>query len=79
MVNLRSVDLNLLPGFEAVYEERNLTSASHRLAMSQPAASNPVARLRDVFKDERSCATDGASIGRQPRTPSMRSCTAHWV
>jgi LysR family transcriptional activator for leuABCD operon len=52
MINLRSVDLNLLPVFEAVYEERNLTNAAHRLAMSQPAVSNAVARLRDVFNDE---------------------------
>src|SRR6478609_524421 len=52
MINLRSVDLNLLPVFEAVYEERNLTAAADRLAMSQPAVSNAVARLRDVFKDE---------------------------
>ena len=52
MVNLRSVDLNLLPVFEAVYQEQNLTSAADRLAMSQPAVSNAVARLRDVFKDE---------------------------
>ena len=52
MVNLRSVDLNLFPIFEAVYEERNLTSAADRLAMSQPAVSNAVARLRSVFNDE---------------------------
>ncbi|RZL87806.1 MAG: LysR family transcriptional regulator [Variovorax sp.] len=52
MVNLRSVDLNLLPIFEAVYEEQNLTGAADRLAMSQPAVSNAVARLRDVFNDE---------------------------
>jgi DNA-binding transcriptional LysR family regulator len=52
MINLRSVDLNLLPVFEAVYEEQNLTLAAQRLAMSQPAVSNAVARLRDVFGDE---------------------------
>ncbi len=52
MLNLRNVDLNLLPVFEAVHEERNLTRAAERLAMSQPAVSNAVARLRDVFKDE---------------------------
>ncbi|WP_298933835.1 LysR family transcriptional regulator [uncultured Ramlibacter sp.] len=44
--------MNLLPVFEAVYEERNLTSAAHRLAMSQPAVSNAVGRLRAVFNDE---------------------------
>ena len=52
MINLRSVDLNLLPIFEVVYEERNLSSAALRLAMSQPAVSNAVSRLRTVFNDE---------------------------
>jgi DNA-binding transcriptional LysR family regulator len=52
MLNLRSVDLNLLPVLEAVYEERSLTRAAQRLAMSQPAVSNSVARLRTVFNDE---------------------------
>ncbi|WP_213953667.1 MULTISPECIES: LysR substrate-binding domain-containing protein [unclassified Variovorax] len=52
MINLRSVDLNLLPVFEAVYEESSLTGAAQRLSMSQPAVSNAVARLRTVFNDE---------------------------
>ena len=52
MINLRAVDLNLLPVFEAVYEAQSLTIAAQRLAMSQPAVSNAVARLRSVFGDE---------------------------
>ena len=52
MLNLRSVDLNLLPVFEAVYEERNVTKASDRLAMSQPAVSHALARLRSMVGDE---------------------------
>jgi LysR family transcriptional regulator, transcriptional activator for leuABCD operon len=52
MINLRSVDLNLLPVFEAVYEERNMTRAADRLAMSQPAVSNAVARLRSALRDD---------------------------
>jgi LysR family transcriptional regulator, transcriptional activator for leuABCD operon len=52
MINLRSIDLNLLPVFEAVYEERNVTRAAERLAMSQPAVSNAVARLRSAVGDE---------------------------
>jgi DNA-binding transcriptional LysR family regulator len=51
-VNLRSVDLNLLPVFEAVYEERSLSRAAVRLSMTQPAVSHALARLRIVFKDE---------------------------
>lgn len=52
MLNLRSVDLNLLPVFEAVYEEGSLSRAADRLAMTQPAVSHALARLRTVFRDE---------------------------
>jgi hypothetical protein len=44
MLNLRSVDLNPLPVFEAVYEERNVTKASDRLA-TVAGVSHAVARL----------------------------------
>jgi DNA-binding transcriptional LysR family regulator len=52
MLNLRSVDLNLLPVFEAAYEERSLSRAAERLAMTQPAVSHALTRLRAVFRDE---------------------------
>jgi DNA-binding transcriptional LysR family regulator len=52
MFNIRSVDLNLLPVFEAVYEERSLSRAAVRLAMTQSAVSHAVTRLRAVFRDE---------------------------
>lgn len=52
MVNLRGVDLNLIPVFEAVYEERSLSKAAHRLAMTQPAVSRAISRLRTTFKEE---------------------------
>lgn len=52
MLNLRGVDLNLLPVFEATYEERSLSRAATRLAMTQPAVSHSITRLRSLFKDE---------------------------
>lgn len=52
MFNLRSVDLNLLPVFEAAYEERSLSRAAARLAMTQPAVSHAMNRLRILFKDQ---------------------------
>jgi len=52
MFNLRSVDLNLLPVFEAAYEERSLSRAAERLAMTQSAVSHAMTRLRILFKDE---------------------------
>ena len=50
-LNLRSIDLNLLPVFEAVMETRQYTKAAKRLAMSQPAMSAAVQRLRDTLND----------------------------
>jgi DNA-binding transcriptional LysR family regulator len=52
MLNLRSIDLNLLPVFEAAYEEATLSRAAERLAMTQSAVSHALTRLRDVFSDE---------------------------
>lgn len=51
MINLRSVDLNLLTVFEAVYEEHSQVRASERLCMTQPAVSNALARLRYLVND----------------------------
>ena len=52
MFNIRRVDLNLLPVFEAVYEEQSLSRAAVRLAMTQSAVSHAVTRLRALFQDE---------------------------
>ena len=52
MFNIRSVDLNLLPVFEAIYEEKSLSRAATRLAMTQSAVSHALTRLRAVFRDE---------------------------
>lgn len=45
-LNLRSIDLNLLPVFTAVVEEGQLSRAAERLGMSQPAVSAALQRLR---------------------------------
>ncbi|MGA1554382.1 MAG: LysR family transcriptional regulator, partial [Burkholderiaceae bacterium] len=50
-MNLRSVDLNLIPIFDAIFTEGNLTRAAERMAMSQPAMSNALARLRRQARD----------------------------
>src|SRR5690606_38701445 len=52
MVNFRTFDLNLLRVFDAVMRERNLTRAAAQLAITQPAASNALRRLRDTLDDE---------------------------
>ncbi|MCU0942607.1 MAG: LysR family transcriptional regulator [Hydrogenophaga sp.] len=50
--NFRTIDLNLLRVFDEVMAERNLTRAAHNLAMTQPAVSNALRRLRDLLGDE---------------------------
>ena len=49
--NLKNMDLNLLVIFEAIYSNNNISRASERLGMSQPAISNALARLRHSFDD----------------------------
>src|SRR5262245_8771229 len=50
-VNLKNLDLNLLVVFEAIYSAANISHAAEQLAMSQPAVSNALARLRDLLND----------------------------
>ena len=51
-MNMKDVDLNLLLVFEALYRERSVSMAAAKLMIGQPAASNSLSRLRDVFDDE---------------------------
>lgn len=44
-------DLNLLPIFVALMEERSVTRAAERLGMTQPALSNALSRLRTTLQD----------------------------
>ena len=50
--NFRTLDLNLLRVFDEVMTERNLTRAAGNLAMTQPAVSNALNRLRDSVGDK---------------------------
>jgi DNA-binding transcriptional LysR family regulator len=51
-MNFRTLDLNLLRVFGAVMVERNVTRAAAQLAMTQPAVSNALRRLREATGDE---------------------------
>lgn len=50
-MNLRSLDLNLLVVFDAIYAEGNISRAADRIGMSQPAMSNALGRLREALGD----------------------------
>ena len=51
MTDLRHLDLNLLKAFDALMDERNVTRAAERLAVTQPAVSGMLTRLRENFGD----------------------------
>jgi DNA-binding transcriptional LysR family regulator len=51
-LNFRSLDLNLLRVFNEVMTERSLTKAAAKLALTQPAVSNAMRRLREAVGDE---------------------------
>jgi DNA-binding transcriptional LysR family regulator len=50
-MNIAAIDLNLLVAFEALWEERHLSRAAVRVGLSQPAMSNALRRLRELFDD----------------------------
>ena len=51
-MNFRQLDLNLLRVLAAIHRTGSVTLAGKALALSQPATSNALARLRDFFEDE---------------------------
>lgn len=51
-INFRTLDLNLLKVFDVVMVERNVTRVAEQLAMSQPAVSNALRRLRESTHEE---------------------------
>ena len=50
-MNIGRVDLNLLVYLDALLRERNVTRAADQLGLSQPAMSNSLRRLRELFED----------------------------
>ena len=50
-MNINRIDLNLLVYLDALLRERNVTQAANQLNLSQPAMSNGLRRLRELFDD----------------------------
>src|SRR6056297_1280321 len=50
-MQLNRIDLNLLVYLDALLRECNVTQAAQTLNLSQPAMSNGLRRLRDLFDD----------------------------
>ena len=69
-MNIKDLDLNLLRLFDAVWRTRSVSLAAQQLGMSQPAASQGLARLRTVLGDalfERS----GSGVRPTPRAERL--------
>ncbi|MAW29030.1 MAG: LysR family transcriptional regulator [Gammaproteobacteria bacterium] len=50
-MKLSDIDLNLFVVFDAIYTEGNLTRAGDIIGITQPAVSNSLSRLRNLFND----------------------------
>ena len=72
LTHIDRVDLNLLPPLVALLEERHVSRAADRLALSQPAMSRALQRLRHHFGDELLVrGPDGYSL--TPRAERIRA------
>jgi len=50
-MNISRIDLNLLVYLDVLLREKNVTRAAEQLGITQPAMSNGLRRLRDLFND----------------------------
>lgn len=70
MVDIRSLDLNLLVVFDAVAEHASVSRAADAVGLSQPATSAALARLRVLFGDPLFVRT-GARMQPTPRAAAL--------
>src|SRR6266699_6680649 len=51
VMNLSSIDLNLLVALDALLSEAHVGRAARKIGLSQPAASHALKRLRELLAD----------------------------
>ena len=71
-MKLRGTDLNLLVTLDALLDEAHVGRAAERLGLSQPAASNALARARALFGDPLLLRAPPNGLRRTPRAEAMR-------
>lgn len=76
LMNLNSLDLNLLVALDALLREANVSRAAMRLNLSQPATSHALQRLRDLIGDPL-LVRNGARMELTPRAQALRAPLAH--
>ncbi|TWB98178.1 LysR family transcriptional regulator [Bradyrhizobium macuxiense] len=72
LMNLNSLDLNLLVALDSLLREANVSRAAMRLNLSQPATSHALQRLRDLIGDPL-LVRNGARMELTPRAQALRS------
>lgn len=81
---MKNQELTLLYVFDAIMSEASVTRAAERLAMTQPAVSNAIARMRNLWQDpifvkkgrEIQATTFALSLWEQIREPIQNLATA---
>src|SRR5260370_22531559 len=71
LMNLNSLDLNLLVALDALLREASVSRAAMRIGLSQPAASHSLQRLRDLIGDPL-LVRNGARMELTPRAQALR-------
>ena len=71
LMNLNSLDLNLLVALDALLKEANVSRAAMRIGLSEPAASHALQRLREVIGDPL-LVRSGARMELTPRAQALR-------
>jgi DNA-binding transcriptional LysR family regulator len=71
-IDIRAINLNLLPALEALLMEGSVSAAARRLHVSQSAMSHSLSRLRDLFGDPL-LAPLGRGLTPTPRALQLRA------
>src|SRR5882724_11972886 len=72
IMNLSSIDLNLLVALDALLSEAHVGRAAKRIGLSQPAASHALRRLRELL-DDPLLVRVGARMQLTPRAQGLRT------
>ena len=75
---MRRTDLTLLVVLDALLEERNVTRAAARLAVTQPTVSGMLARLRTLFNDPLFVRTPHGLLP-TPRAQALAPSLKQWL
>jgi len=78
MRDIRRIDLNLLVALEALLEEKSVTRAADRLALTQPTVSAMLARLRKLFGDPLFVRTQRGILP-TPRAAALAPALKQWL